>query len=253
MITYSQLGKNGRLGNQMFQYAALFSVGLTRGFEIGIPKGTKLSEVFQIPNAIQLKDIRVNKLYKEKDFLFDPSIFLIPDECDILGYFQSGNYFNLCKEAILKEFKFKKDIEEKSNLFLTKFSGKDLCSLHIRRGDYKNLSNYHTNLGSEYYQHAIKVVNDNIKNKHFLVFSDEPEWCKKNLSGDDFTIIDIFDDAVEMCMMSKCKVHIISNSSFSWWGSYLSNSPAVIAPKSWFGPEGPKNWETIYERGWIVI
>lgn len=253
MITYSQLGNNGRLGNQMFQYATLFSIGLTRGFEIGIPKDTKISKVFDLKHANLLDSMSVDKIYKERDFSFDASIFAIPDCCDINGYFQSGFYFNACKEAIFKEFKFKSDIEEKASHNLQEYPGKNLCTLHIRRGDYKTLSHYHTNLGSDYYKSAINIIMNSVSSPHFLVFSDEPEWCKREIIGDNFSVVDLKDDAVELCMMSKCKLHVISNSSYSWWGAYLSNSPAVVAPKNWFGPQGPQNFNSIYENEWVRV
>lgn len=253
MITYTQLGKNGRLGNQMFQYAALYSVGLTRGHSIGIPLGTRLSEVFELSSENIESDYKPQFLFKERDFSFDPNVFLAPDKCDLTGYFQSGNYFISCKDAILKEFKFKKSYVEKAENFLSALTQKNLCTVHFRRGDYKNLPRYHTNLGQDYYVSAKKVIENSIKDPHFLIFSDEPEWCRESLTGHNMTIVDLKDDATEMCIMSKCKMHIIANSSYSWWGAYLSNSPAVVAPKQWFGPEGPKSWDSVYENEWVRV
>lgn len=140
MITYSQLGKNGRLGNQMFQYAALFSAGFTRGYQIGIPKDQKINQVFSIDSAEKLDVVSCNSVYKEKDFSFDPNIFLIPDGTDLYGYFQSGNYFNHCEEALRKEFQFSQEIVQRANDIIAKYENIPLCSIHVRRGDYTNLS-----------------------------------------------------------------------------------------------------------------
>ena len=38
MITFSQLGKYGAIGNQLFQYATLYSIGKINGYEVKIPK-----------------------------------------------------------------------------------------------------------------------------------------------------------------------------------------------------------------------
>lgn len=253
MITYTQLGKNGRLGNQMFQYATLASVGLTRGYQIGIPKNQQLSRVFNLKNAEYVDAANKEIVYKEKSFLFDANIFLIPDEVDVNGYFQSGNYFAHCDDFIRKEFEFQDSIKEKAANILNNYKNTPLCAVHVRRGDYKNLSHYHTNLGSEYYIPACTLVYNNIPNVKFLVFSDDTEWCRNAFKDEKFDIIDTNDDATDLCIMSQCHAHVIANSSFSWWGAWLSRSSAVVAPKQWFGPEGPKNWETVYQQGWVLL
>jgi len=58
-----------------------------------------------------------------------------------------------------------------------------------------------------------------------------------------------------MCLMTMCDYHIIANSSFSWWGAWLSESKKVIAPSQWFGAaQGmPKNWSDIYCKDWIIL
>lgn len=255
MITYSQLGNNGRLGNQMFQYAALYSVGLIRGYEIGIPSSQRISEVFELPNANYLNSFNNTILFKEREFTFDPNVFLVPDKTDMFGYFQSGRYFDMCRDSLLKEFKFLSIHEEKANQILAPLNSSIVCSLHVRRGDYKNLSDYHTNLSIDYYKSAIQIIKNNIKVSpvNFLIFSDDIDWCKSIFVNDKFTFVELNDEAAELCAMSKCKVHIIANSSFSWWGSWLSGSPYTIAPKNWFGPRGPKHWDTIYQQGWMIL
>ena len=58
-----------------------------------------------------------------------------------------------------------------------------------------------------------------------------------------------------MCTMSLCEHHVIANSSFSWWGAWLSPAKKVYSPARWFGdsPNVPKNWSDIYCKGWKII
>ena len=57
-----------------------------------------------------------------------------------------------------------------------------------------------------------------------------------------------------MCLMSLCKSHIIANSSFSWWGAWLSNSRDVVAPSTWFGPNNAHlDTKDLYCKGWTLI
>ena len=95
----------------------------------------------------------------------------------------------------------------------------------------------------------IKKINPKTK---FVIFSDDYEWCKENLDSS-FLYHDFIDPYYDMCLMSKCDMHIIANSSFSWWGAYLADNSTVIAPLSWFGETGPKRWCTIWCSHWNVI
>ena len=58
---------------------------------------------------------------------------------------------------------------------------------------------------------------------------------KKFFDDDRFLISDSGDNITDMCLMSMCQYQIMANSTYSWWGAWLSNSKDVIAPKLWFG------------------
>jgi len=252
MITFSQLGNYGRLGNQMFQYAALYGTGFIRGYEIGIPETCDLRDTFELKSAKNLQDPQY--IYQEQDFVFNPNIWMINDKTDIVGYFQSPGYWHHCIEKIIQEFEFKKEIVEKANSWIEKNTDKNvpICSIHVRRGDYVKLSETHYNLPITWYQQAVNIIEDHIKDpKQFLIFSDDPEFCKEKFKG--AKVVEGNSDVVDLCIMSKAKMHITANSSFSWWAATLSGSRAVIAPKQWFGPKGPSNWDSIYMKEWLKL
>ena len=60
-------------------------------------------------------------------------------------------------------------------------------------------------------------------------------------------------DYEELYLMSRCRSHIIANSTFSWWGAWLSPylSKIVIAPKKWF--RNNQHIEYLIPRQWITI
>jgi hypothetical protein len=73
----------------------------------------------------------------------------------------------------------------------------------------------------------------------YLIFSDDIAWCKENLQDDRYVFIEGEKDYVEMFLMARCNYKIIANSSFSWWGAYLSRlGGVVVAPGNWFGSVG---------------
>ena len=252
MITAVTIGSNGRLGNQMFQYAALHGIAKFHNFEYWGSNG-RLFEVFKMNEKENLPpkflpSIRIN----EEKFEFDNRYFTsIIDNVDLFGYFQSEKYWKHCKADIIKLFQ----VKQSSNYF-SNFSSE--CFLHVRRTDYLNLPDYHKNLENSYYKEAIKVLGT----KSVIIFSDDANWCKENYKYFVPNTVNIRfacdickSDIDELDLMMNCGSAIIANSTFSWWGAYLGayqRGGNVIAPKDWFGKLGP-NSQDIYPDGWTKI
>lgn len=246
------LGNHGRLGNQMFQVAATLAVADKLKTEARFPGGSQVESVFE------LKDCNFNISenpkfgYFEKSFDFDPSIFSVPDSCNIHGYFQTEKYFKHCEELILKNFEFKESISNEADLKIKDVTD-PICSVHVRRGDYLSLSDIHQFPGIDYYEKSMNRIREISKDIRFLVFSDDIEWCMNQEIFNNCQFVTEKTDYIELCLMTKCNFHIIANSSFSWWGSRLSKTSLTIAPARWFGHKGPKNWSDIYCEKWEII
>jgi hypothetical protein len=282
MIYFRSIGYMGRLGNQMFQFSSAIGIAKERGFGIGIPIENCTREIgngpidletgfpmnvkcdlldcFNIPSKylIPFSEIKPRYIYYENDFKFNPQVLTLNPNTDLSGYFQSEKYFKKYREEILNIFTFKERYEEESrNFILEKIhpvsSGRNIVSLHVRRGDYTLYPNHHPVCSDEYYQSAIRRFD--LRNSIFLVFSDDIEWCKKKFEGDNFIFSDTNNPYVDLAIMSMCDHHIIANSSFSWWGAWLNKSEdkRVIAPSRWLGPAIDKDTSEIYCEGWEII
>lgn len=247
MITHRTIGNQGRLGNQLFQYASTLGIALNNNYDYCFNlEHTKLLDYFNIterrcpsPSSI------FNYDFGEGSFCFNAQLFNNPDNASYHGYLQSYKYFQHCEKFIKKEFEFKNHILEKVR---SKIDCNKYVSVHVRRTDYLNLSRYHTNLNKEWYQSAMSLFPD----RQFLFFSDDISWCQQNFSEHSFS--PFFDEAEDLCAMTLCCGSIIANSSFSWWGAYLNKlSDKVVCPKSWFGIDGPKDTQDIYINNWIII
>ena len=135
-------------------------------------------------------------------------------------------------------------------------------ALHIRRGDYKELSDSFGLLSSKYYEEAIASLKTGLKMAPIWVFSDDIEAAKHLLRFLDFnfTFVEQPDDLnplESLILMSKCSGIITANSSFSWWAAALaSNAKQVIAPTKWFKSLSdpseliPKNWTRVTSN-WV--
>lgn len=248
-ISFNLLGKYGRLGNQMFQYAALFAASEKSGkTPCANISGTNLDTGFELTRVEDELMDGEGVIYQEPDFSFTDQLFsaakMIDANIDIRGYFQSQKYFADYEMEIKDEFDFRPEIRECVHLLPTE----PCVSLHIRRTDYLMMSKTHHNLPMEYYQEAMKEFNG----YRPVVFSDDIEWCKENLSWLDKPVFISNDEFRDMFLMSMCNGHIMANSSFSWWASYLGGGKTV-APKTWFGPEGPQDWQDIYLDEWTLL
>ena len=277
MIGYNALGLFGRLGNQMFQYASLKGIARNRKYEYCFPPlggaaewnnveqyyqeiregkaGHILLQPFTMESNSQLNLQYIDKsrpVVQEKTFAFDEEIFnTCPDWVDIRGFFQTEKYFKHIRDEIKKDFTFRDEIINPCKEMVSGID--DPISLHIRRTDYITNSN-HSTLELDYYESALSNFDSDAT---ILVFSDDPDWCNQQelFSDDRFMIAEGNSGYVDMCLMSLCSGHIIANSSFSWWGAWLSDSKQVIAPSQWFtgSNNDSKDTKDIYCDGWKVI
>ena len=284
MIGFDHIGTMGRLGNQMFQYAALKGIAAHRGYEYTIPPENPKIQIdnYGLIEAFELSDNKkigwLNTQYDiiaEKHFHFDEDLFnTFPDGSGLYGFFQSEKYFKHIEDEIREDFTFKKEWLEPCEGF-RKDLGDEVIFLHVRRGDpnladkrgfkwaYVNIQDQHPTQPIEYYEKALTHFPDDMP---VVVFSDSIDWVKKQdlFKSDRFMIseqTDKFSDGalvpyIDLCLMTLCDHAIIANSSMSWWGAWLIQNEykKVVAPKMWFGPAyADKDTKDLYPKGCIVI
>ena len=175
----------------------------------------------------------------------------------VMGYWQNIEYFLEYDSEIKKLFVFPV-VPSRWNVFPTNTSRKSSVAIHVRRGDYVSdpeASKLHLICDTLWYQDAWKYMRMNVDNCYAIVFSDDINWARENLSLDG-EIYYVSNDLlrppwVDMANISSCKHHILSNSSFGWWAAFLgceANS-IVVAPKYWYSGVltsslgiAPKSW-----------
>ena len=266
MIGFNYLGNLGHLGNQMFQYASLRGIANNRGYSWCIPpkeyagKNYPLGLLSKIYSCFNLSSCSnysmiIGESLGESSYSFDENLFEnCPDNVSLHGYFQSEKYFKHIESEIREDFKFKKEIfDECKGIFDSVLNDKEKAvSLHIRRGDYTKNPN-HPIQSLDWYREAISIFDSDCE---IVIFSDDSKWCKdQKLFSDDRFIVSEGNSAYhDMCLMTMLKNHIICNSTFSWWGSYLANSKKTVEPKNWFA-DTLSNYDTsdMYRKDWIVF
>lgn len=260
---------SGGMGNQMFQYALYLQLK-AMGRKVKIDDITEYEGKDARPIRLSVFDARyatptetemkcltdsyldvVSKIrrkltgrqtaaYIEKSQLFDPEV-LQKERAYLIGCWQSEKYFKDIQEQVREAFTFKNiNLSAKMQEYEVQMQSKNSVSLHIRRGDYLQVSDVYGGICTEeYYTKAMKYMEEAMPDCHFFVFTNDPVWVKENYKQNNITIVEGNDEDagyIDMYLMTRCKHYILANSSFSWWGCYLnpSKEKIVLAPSQWF-------------------
>jgi len=195
-----------------------------------------------------------NPIYDEKTFAFDEGVYTAPPNSYYRGYWQTERYM-LDKEEIRKKIVLR-EIRPEVALVADLLRNQNSVFLHIRRGDYltPGTAAYHGNLGHAslqegYYKDAVNYILEKVNDPKFIVFSDDPEWCRQNLP---YPVIH-FSHHEDLYLMSQCKHGIGANSTFSWWANWLGETPdrICIAPVKWFNAEA--DTRDIIPQRWVKL
>lgn len=226
----------GGIGNRLYQIAATIGHANQIDTEWYIPL---FDEMKYFPN---LEYGRISGLPQYREPAFHYSDIGNRNDIELFGYFQSERYFEHCKDEIVS--RLTPDCES------IKIADKT-CSVHVRRGDYLKLSEYHYNLPISWQISAMNQMMD----YHFVVFSDDIAYCKKKMVNfDNITFMDTGNHIEDLYQMSRCDFHIIANSTFSVWASILSGKPVIAPPKhKWFGEKKKGlSLDDLYSDKWLI-
>jgi hypothetical protein len=197
----------------------------------------------------------------EKSMRFDPTFHSLGSDVYLGGYFQSEKYFLPIRPILQREIKLKGEMSAGALEVARKIRSEPAAvSIHMRRGDYATnpvAAGHHGVLPPDYFYGAIGKILEQVSNPHFFIFSDEPEWAAATLKIDHpFSLVSGAgkSDAEDLVLIAACRHHIISNSSFSWWGAWLSDddSKIVVAPRKWFADPNAESRDIVPPR-WLRV
>lgn len=241
----------GRLGNNLFQVAAMIGYAKNYGAQWGIPPGYHHRQIYNYFRHLPIYKGNVRKI-KTYDTATDEGFVYkqiphFPEGVRLRGFWQSYKYFEHAKAEVLAAWNFKQ---------LPEYN--DFTSLHVRRTDYLTYSDNFGMISHDYIKEAI----DYIQPKKILCFSDDLFWCKQNLPKN-FPDIEWHFEAegqneyLSLSQMSSCGNNIIANSSYSYVAAYANRNPdkKVVTPHytSWFGPKAKLDCKDLLPPEWHQI
>jgi hypothetical protein len=243
-ITMSNLGNNGRLGNQLFQLAFLIGAGALNNKIPCVPPEYCQNHAWPQKSPRLLKHLNIlpaaNRYPPLELKYIEPSVGYVPPilqeqfHYDADGYFQTYRYFTNAHDQIVDAMQ------------PPCFHPVRECALHIRRTDYLGLSHLYHVLSSDtdYYRQALNRV----RCASVDVYTDDPTWVAEHraqLFGDaQITLINGDDPITLMYHMAAHKQIIIANSSYSWWAAWIGEhvlkcTEIVVGPTQWFKSTHP--------------
>lgn len=227
LFTCNLLGRNGRLGNQLFQMAGTIGRAHRSGDA----------------TRARFPDWAYREFFSVPDAHFEP-LATGEDTIDIgRSYMQDLAEFDSCTDYVRRCF----SPSDRSGRLVADVRpgiGPTDVAMHVRRGDFTTRPMTHPVPRVSYYRRAAAMVRDHLPGSVIRVFSDDPDWCEENLGIPDIRVhrpsMDLSreeNDVVDLVAMSLCGAHVISNSTYGWWGAWLAEGSHVVHPDPWFGPE----------------
>lgn len=246
-VVVSQFVRDCGLGNQIFEFAAGLAVarrlnlpfrwnwrdtdyrdfGL-EAFGIGKPDNVDYPIICQRYGQGNRKIFErvVSEVHNSKERL-----------CGISLPFQAEECFIDIADEIREIFKLEP-------LELDVPEGKTPVAVQVRRGDY--VGHRRLNVTNEgYFRNAMAFMHQHVTRPHFFIVSDDPKWCHQTFGRyTDVTVMPPQAPIDGLRTMVACKAHIISNSTFGWWGAWLGESGPVVVPEMWYHGKGSYGeWE----------
>lgn len=253
-ITFNNIGTSGDLGSQVMQYWSLYAIAKENNLEIVFPEsminagwGFKFCKLFDIdikykPNEFFKDFLSLNVNHKVKK---DETLFNLDSNknYNIVDLFLFSDYWYPKYSEFIDSINWnKKYYLDAVNIFETiKVPNKELVSIHVRRGDYLSHDHF-CKLDNTYYEKALQDFIKDIEKYHFVVFSNDIEWCKENLiAGDMLTFMPQGIDYVDLIVMSMCDHNIIANSTYSWVAAYknTNKNKKIMCPTNYVKSYSP--------------
>jgi hypothetical protein len=290
----------GGLGNQLFNYAVGRKLAIEHNTSLCLYIGGYLKS-WSRRYQLNTYNIKAREVYQKKSieelvkvydhrFALNQDIIQKRNNIVLVGDWQSPKYFEDIREILIKDISLKKNKYWGNRTISDTIKSKNSVCIHVRRGDYITRNRTNANYGNictlDYYNLAVQYLNQRLINPYYFVFSDDPDWVKKNVKLDcNYIVVEenksrkhsktennyflrnsmaLFKylwqekSVNDFELMRYCNHFIIANSTFSWWAAWIAeNSDKIICcPSKWTNmdtPEESRFYNLLIPSSWIKI
>lgn len=245
MITKIDLGdkwSGQNLGNQLFQIAALYGLARKYFTQLAIPDDWKYLQYFSLLPDIIVKKVQPSVWLTEPHFQYVIEYFdehandLKNEIVNINGVLQTEKYWQDYIPQVRQLLGFSNKLREKIYAEQKHLITNKTVAISVRRGDFITNPNHYL-LPFEYYKGAVEEY---FPDYSIVVFSDDFKWCMKKFSKlpNKVHYSNKYGAIEQLCFMSMFSNFIIANSTFSWWGAYLSSDTHKIVVRPFYVFDG---------------
>ena len=263
----------GGLGNQLFCWAAGFSLSAKLGRELLLLGGkirrtdhhildprTFDLDYFGLEEATSWQNFSNSYLkrkleFRERGFEYDPRFEQIQEPVHLEGYFQSWRYFQDVQQLISDTLISKMSFSPQANAVWQEVRDVPWVGVHVRRGDYEKVG-VMALPDHNYYQSAIQRAQGLTGATKVFVFSDDISAARKLVPLADRYLgpDEVSSPGDVLNFLSRADALVGANSTLSWWAGFLNRRAQAprIFPREWFSQNSedlgdllPPSWEKL--------
>lgn len=265
-VTFMEIGKLGRLGNQIFQVAATIGIARANDARWVFPSSisdSAVGKLFELQGRSQLELVPQLELREGSQLYHNITARFSLCTVSLFGYFQSLHYFKDVHEELRALLKIPQSLKQLVHTAVPEVSSEQSVAIHVRRGDYTQprFEPLYNVLNESYYKFAVSLIP---QVEQVIIVTDDVKWCVKHLSPllDTKIIYSPFggDEVLDFVLLHSVKRMILSCSSYSWWAAFLRDlhrlPHEIYAPATWYKPTGDLaylNHVGFYPKAWTLL
>lgn len=258
----------GGLGNQLFCYAAARRLTIVNNAELAIDDVTGFVRARRYSRQYDLNHFRIpcrkatpaerlepferyrrglmkwlcrRKPFAERSYLeqegldFDERLLSLRVNGSLYldGLWQSEGYFKDVEQTIREDLRIIPPTDAQNQRMAEEIRNSQAVALHVRWFEPTGSTTPY-NISSDYYQRAIALMESRASAPRYFIFSDDPESARAKLSLPETRVTFVSHNRdnenayADLWLMSQCQHFITANSTFSWWGAWLSSAEEKI-------------------------
>jgi len=167
-------------------------------------------------------------------------------------YLQSYRYFQAVEDQLRIDLTFKRDVLDTARRWLDEWTPSKWrmvrfarVLIHVRRGDYMHrhrIQEGWTKPAIDYFRRSMSYFTVCLERVQFVVLSNDPAWCRKNIKATNIVYSSDNSPAVDMAIASLCDHAIITVGSYGWWAAWFANGVTITQKNL------PRNNSTLARR-----